>query len=173
MKKILIIFTLLFSAAAQAEDCGYRPKGVKIDIAGELEGLVTAWIDRVNCENALISLRIHFSNKLRTAHQIYVVDQKLNYFAGKNYHPLNNNNAQLVVDNFLSEISVPLKSREVDLETNCILLIPESYLTTLRNDNVIIRSYTWKPGTVGKRYIAFIKEIHQFANIASCNKPNA
>jgi len=166
-KITLGILLSLISLSCFSETCGYTPPPKSVEIDKSINARVSIRIEETDCNQAMVSLRIH-STDGKPQKQLYVVDNKLGAFFGARAQNPNKIISQALVDELANEIVVQKIAGNFDIGFKCLNLIPESYINRLKSKNKYMFSYRWRSNEM--RYIAYIEEIEQMVVIAQCSK---
>ncbi|WP_331345411.1 hypothetical protein [Cellvibrio sp. UBA7661] len=164
---ILGIFLSFFSLSSFGEECGYKRLPVYIEIDNSIDLKLSVSIESSDCTQAMVSLRIHGSEKNKNK-PLYVVDNKLGAFFGSRAQNPTKTIAQSLADELINEITVKKVAGDFDAGFKCLNLIPKIYLDRLKNKNRNMLSYRWRSNEI--RYIAYVEEIEQMVVIAQCSK---
>jgi hypothetical protein len=169
MKLIIIlgIFLSFASFNSFAEDCGYMRPPEIIEIDNSIGLKLSVSIEKADCNQALLSLRIHHSGK-NSNNPVYVVDNKFGAFFGSRAQNPTKASAQSLADELLAEIKVKKIAGNFDAGSKCLLWVPESYLDRLKSKNSNMLSYRWRSNEI--RYIAYVEEVEQMVVIAQCTR---
>lgn len=164
---ILGIFLSFASLNSFAEDCGYMPPPEYIEIDDSIGLKLSVSIEKTDCSQALLSLRIHHSENTSNK-PIYVVDNKLGAFFGSRAQNPTKATSQSLADELLEEIKVKKVAGNFGAGYKCLHWIPEIYMDRLKSKNRNMLSYRWRSNEI--RYIAYVEEIGQMVVIAQCSK---
>ena len=164
---ILSVFLSFFSLSSFGEDCGYKRLPVYIKIDNSIDLKLSVSIENSDCTHAIVSLRIHSSEKNRN-NQLYVVDNKLGAFFGSRAQNPTKAISQSLADELINEVAVKKVAGDFDAGYKCFNLIPKIYLDRLKSKKKNMLSYRWRSNEI--RYIAYVEEIEQMVVIAQCSK---
>jgi hypothetical protein len=120
LRIILGIFLSFASFNSFAEDCGYVRPPELIEIDNSIGLKLSVSIEKADCNQALLSLRIHHSEN-NSNYPVYVVDNKLGAFFGSRAQNPTKASAKSLADGVLEEIKVKKVAGNLMLALNVFI----------------------------------------------------